>query len=90
MRASANASSSEIYVAAGGEFNINSNPQLREVLFERLKLPILKKTATGPSTDASVLQELAEAGHELPVAADGVSRALEAREHVHRCACRRS
>jgi DNA polymerase-1 len=57
----------EIYVAAGGEFNINSNPQLREVLFERLKLPIIKKTATGPSTDASVLQELADAGHELPV-----------------------
>lgn len=57
----------EIYAAAGGEFNINSNPQLREVLFERLKLPIIKKTATGPSTDASVLQELAEAGHELPV-----------------------
>jgi len=56
----------EIYVSAGGEFNINSNPQLREVLFERLKLPILKKTTTGPSTDASVLQELAEAGHELP------------------------
>jgi DNA polymerase I len=57
----------EIYKSAGGEFNINSNPQLREVLFERLALPILKKTATGPSTDASVLQELAEAGHELPV-----------------------
>jgi DNA polymerase I len=57
----------EIYRSAGGEFNINSNPQLREVLFERLGLPILKKTATGPSTDATVLQELAEAGHELPV-----------------------
>ncbi len=57
----------EIYQSAGGEFNINSNPQLREVLFERLKLPIIKRTATGPSTDASVLQELAEAGHELPV-----------------------
>lgn len=57
----------EIYVAAGGEFNINSNPQLREVLFDRLGLPSSKKTATGPSTDASVLQELAEAGHELPV-----------------------
>ena len=57
----------EIYVAAGEEFNINSNPQLREVLFERLKLPVLKKTPTGPSTDASVLQELADAGHELPV-----------------------
>ncbi|MEO5816621.1 MAG: DNA polymerase I [Gemmatimonadaceae bacterium] len=57
----------EIYVSAGGEFNINSNPQLREVLFDRLGLPSSKKTATGPSTDASVLQELAEAGHELPV-----------------------
>ena len=57
----------EIYASAGGEFNINSNPQLREVLFERLKLPVIKRTPTGPSTDASVLQELAEAGHELPV-----------------------
>jgi DNA polymerase-1 len=57
----------QIYVSAGGEFNINSNPQLREVLFDRLELPVLKKTATGPSTDATVLQELAEAGHELPV-----------------------
>ncbi len=57
----------EIYVSAGGEFNINSNPQLREVLFDRLGLPSTKKTTTGPSTDASVLQELADAGHELPV-----------------------
>ena len=55
-----------IYAAAGVEFNINSNPKLREILFEKLGLPILKKTATGPSTDASVLQELAEAGHVLP------------------------
>ena len=56
----------EIYVSAGTEFNINSNLQLREILFERLQLPILKRTATGASTDASVLQELAEMGHELP------------------------
>ena len=55
-----------IYAAAGVEFNINSNPKLREILFEKLGLPVLKKTATGPSTDASVLQELAEAGHVLP------------------------
>jgi DNA polymerase-1 len=48
------------------EFNINSNPQLRVVLFEKLGLPVKKKTATGPSTDASVLQELAEEGHTLP------------------------
>ncbi|MEP6962587.1 MAG: DNA polymerase I, partial [Acidobacteriota bacterium] len=56
----------QIYVSAGLEFNINSNPQLRDVLFNRLGLPVLKKTSTGPSTDASVLQELADAGHTLP------------------------
>ncbi|MFY7922167.1 MAG: DNA polymerase I [Gemmatimonas sp.] len=55
-----------IYAEAGKEFNINSNPQLRTVLFDDLKLPVKKKTATGPSTDASVLQELAEEGHTLP------------------------
>ena len=56
----------EIYAAAGMEFNINSNLQLRDVLFTQLGLPVLKKTSTGPSTDASVLQELADAGHLLP------------------------
>jgi DNA polymerase-1 len=56
----------QIHAEAGTEFNINSNPQLREVLFTRLGLPVLKKTSTGPSTDASVLQELADSGHTLP------------------------
>ena len=56
----------QIYAAAGTEFNINSNLQLREILFTRLGLPVLKKTSTGPSTDASVLQELADAGHTIP------------------------
>jgi DNA polymerase-1 len=56
----------EIHQIAGMEFNINSNLQLREILFDRLKLPVLKRTSTGPSTDASVLQELAEQGHQLP------------------------
>ncbi len=56
----------EIWAEAGEEFNINSNPKLRMILFEKLGLPIKKKTATGPSTDASVLQELAEEGHTLP------------------------
>jgi DNA polymerase-1 len=55
-----------IYGEAGQEFNINSNPQLRVILFDKLGLPVKKKTATGPSTDASVLQELAEEGHTLP------------------------
>lgn len=56
----------QIFAAAGEEFNIQSNPQLRTILFEKLGLPVKKKTATGPSTDASVLQELAEEGHILP------------------------
>jgi DNA polymerase-1 len=56
-----------IHEAAGvDEFNLNSTPQLREVLFEKLDLPVIKKTKTGPSTDASVLEELAADGHEVP------------------------
>jgi DNA polymerase-1 len=55
-----------IYDAAGEEFNIGSNVQLREILFTKLGLPVVKRTATGPSTDASVLQELADQGHKLP------------------------
>jgi DNA polymerase-1 len=57
---------STIHSAAGREFNINSPIQLREILFDKLQLPVLKKTTSGPSTDASVLQQLAEMGHELP------------------------
>jgi DNA polymerase-1 len=56
----------EIWKEAGGEFNINSNLQLREILFDRLGLPVVRKTKTGASTDASVLEELAEQGHRLP------------------------
>jgi DNA polymerase-1 len=61
------ASERRIWDVAGEEFNINSNARLREILFERLGLPVRKRTATGPSTDASVLQDLAEEGHALPV-----------------------
>ncbi len=55
-----------IYDEAGTEFNINSTPQLRHVLFEKLQLPIIKRTKTGASTDADVLAELATVGHALP------------------------
>ncbi len=55
-----------IYEEAGERFNINSNQQLRVILFDRLGLPIRKRTPTGPSTDVSVLEELAEEGHRLP------------------------
>jgi DNA polymerase I len=49
------------YEAAGQPFNLNSPKQLGEIMFERLKLPIVKKTATGaPSTDEEVLEKLAE------------------------------
>jgi DNA polymerase-1 len=48
----------EIYAAAGGIINLNSPKQVGELLFERLRLPVLKKTKTGYSTDASVLEEL--------------------------------
>ncbi|HDL50100.1 MAG TPA: DNA polymerase I [Actinobacteria bacterium] len=53
---------SDIYDAAGTVFNINSTGQLREVLFDNLGLPVLKKTPKGaPSTDQSVLKKLATA-----------------------------
>lgn len=67
FKAEREAVETQIYAAAGTEFNINSNLQLRDVLFGKLGLPVIKRTSTGPSTDASVLKELAEEGHELPV-----------------------
>jgi DNA polymerase-1 len=57
----------EIVTMAGEAFNLNSTPQLREILFDKLGLPILKRTKTGPSTDASVLEELAAMGHSFPM-----------------------
>jgi DNA polymerase-1 len=55
----------EIYALAGEEFNIGSPKQMARILFEKLKLPPVKKTKTGYSTDADVLEQLAF-GHELP------------------------
>ncbi len=48
----------EIYALSGSEFNINSTKQLAEVLFEKLRLPVVKKTKTGYSTDEKVLNAL--------------------------------
>src|ERR671917_527049 len=56
----------EITRVAGMEVNLNSPRQLATVLFEKQQLPVLKKTKTGPSTDADVLEQLAAMGHELP------------------------
>ena len=47
-----------IYELAGEEFNINSTKQLGEVLFEKLKLTVVKKTKSGYSTDVDVLEKL--------------------------------
>ncbi len=54
-----------IYTLAGEEFNINSPKQLQGILFDKMNMPILKKTKTGPSTDESVLRRLA-VKNELP------------------------
>ena len=51
----------EAYALAGGEFNLNSPKQIGEIFFQRLQLPVVKKTPSGaPSTDEDVLQKLAE------------------------------
>jgi DNA polymerase-1 len=50
----------EIHSHAGEQFNVNSTPQLRKILFENLGLTPVKKTKTGPSTDADSLQKMAE------------------------------
>ena len=57
----------KIFDAAGEEFNINSPKQLGEILFERLSLPGGKKTKTGYSTAAEVLQKLS---YDYPIVAD--------------------
>lgn len=69
------ASMEAVYTLAGEEFNINSPKQLGVILFEKLGLPILKKTKTGYSTDAEVLEQLAPK-HEI------VSGILEYRQLV--------
>ena len=55
-----NSLTDEIYKLCGEEFNINSPKQLGEVLFEKLKLPVVKKTKSGYSTDVDVLEKLVE------------------------------
>jgi DNA polymerase-1 len=66
LEAEINAVAQDIYTLAGEEFNIGSPKQLGAILFEKLGLPVIKKTKTGYSTDAEVLQTLAA---EHPIAA---------------------
>lgn len=52
---------------AGHTFNLGSPKQIQDILYNQLKLPVLKKTPTGqPSTDESVLQDLADQNYQLP------------------------
>ncbi|MCB9746903.1 MAG: DNA polymerase I [Candidatus Omnitrophica bacterium] len=57
--------SGKIYSIAGQEFNLNSPKQLSQILFEKLKLPVIKKTKTGFSTNEEVLNVLAK-DHAVP------------------------
>ncbi len=65
----------EICDLAGEEFNISSPKQLGEVLFEKMKLPVIKKNKTGYSTDGEVLEQLIEE-HEI------IGKILEYRQYV--------
>ena len=57
----------EVHQVAGQEFNLASTKQLQEILFEKLGLPVKKKTPKGaPSTNEEVLEELAQEGHIVP------------------------
>ena len=57
----------DAYKIAGRSFNMGSPKQIGQIFFEELELPVVAKTPKGaPSTAESVLQELAEQGHELP------------------------
>ena len=58
---------SDIYVLAGEEFNINSPKQLGVILFEKLGLPNGKKTKTGYSTSADILEKIADAHPAVPL-----------------------
>ncbi len=64
-----------IYELAGEEFNINSTKQLGVILFEKLQLPVIKKTKNGYSTDVDVLEKLKKE-HEI------VEKILEYRQLV--------
>lgn len=63
----------DIHQIAGGPFNINSTQQLGDVLFNKLKLPTVRKTKTGFSTDVAVLEALQ---HQHPI----IDRLLEYRQ----------
>ena len=72
---------------AGETFTINSPKQLQRILFEKLKLPVIKKTKTGYSTaDESVLEQLSRLTTSCPWSHSALTGKLsQAHEHLHRC-----
>jgi len=95
MDARANAVRAEIFSLAGTEFNLNSPKQLGEILFEKLALPVIRKTKTGYATDSDVLKEL-EPSHpivgkisefrqfaKLKTIVDGLVSAIAADGRIH-------
>ena len=74
----------QAFAAAGQPFNLGSPKQIQEILFERQKLPVKKKTPSGqPSTDEDSLAELA-LDHPLPQPHPRAPRAVEAQVDLHR------
>ena len=65
LRQQADLLEAEVYNLAGETFNINSPKQLSTILFDKLKLPVIRRTKTGISTDEEVLVKLSEQ-HPLP------------------------
>ena len=75
----------EIQEDAGEKFSVGSPKQIGDILFGKMGLPGAKKTPSGQwATPATLLEELAQAGHELPEKDPGVAAALEAEIHLHR------
>ncbi|MEW5953157.1 MAG: DNA polymerase I [Bacillota bacterium] len=67
LEAQIESAAEQIHGLAGEDFNINSTRQLGVILFEKLGLPVIKRTKTGYSTDAGVLEELAGAHPIMPL-----------------------
>lgn len=65
-----NALETEIYTLSGHTFNLNSPKQLGEVLFEKMGLPVIKKTKTGYSTNVEVLEALYDESPIIPLILD--------------------
>ncbi len=78
----------QAHAKPGKPFNLDSPKQLQDILFEKLQLPVMRKTPKGqPSTAEDVLEELA-ADYQLPTADSRATAAGEAQVHLHRQAAR--